>query len=97
MQKDVAVEVNGEMAAILQSSRFAPDFKIQISDKPEPSSESTPDQVSWFTVANMLSFWKDNLWVNIQKESKYNDPRLACKNQIKRRFPIFKKCKILLF
>ncbi|XP_062275379.1 arsenite methyltransferase isoform X1 [Scomber scombrus] len=41
-KKDVAVEVNGEMAAILQSCRFAPDFKIQKLDKPEPCSESTP-------------------------------------------------------
>ncbi|XP_035535938.1 arsenite methyltransferase [Morone saxatilis] len=40
-KKDVAVEVNGEMAAILQSSRFFPDFEIQMSDKPECSSEST--------------------------------------------------------
>lgn len=39
---DVAMKVNGEMAAILQSSRFCPDFKIQMSDKPESSSESTP-------------------------------------------------------
>ncbi|AWO99070.1 putative arsenite methyltransferase-like isoform 3 [Scophthalmus maximus] len=41
-KKDVAVEVNGEMAAILQSSRFFPDFKIQASEKPESSSDSTP-------------------------------------------------------
>ncbi|KAG8002049.1 Arsenite methyltransferase [Nibea albiflora] len=41
-KKDVAVKVNGEMAAILQSSRFSSDFKIQTSDKPESSSESTP-------------------------------------------------------
>ncbi|XP_070685323.1 arsenite methyltransferase [Pempheris klunzingeri] len=41
-KKDVPVEVNGEMASILQSSRFSPDFKLQISDKPESSSESTP-------------------------------------------------------
>ncbi|KAM8768883.1 arsenite methyltransferase [Acanthopagrus schlegelii] len=42
-KKDVAVEVNGEMAAILQSSRFSPDFDIQLSDKPDKSgSESTP-------------------------------------------------------
>ncbi|XP_040901681.1 arsenite methyltransferase [Toxotes jaculatrix] len=41
-KKDVAVKVNGEMAAILQSSRFFPDFKIQMLDKPESSSESTP-------------------------------------------------------
>ncbi|KAM9359114.1 arsenite methyltransferase [Symphorus nematophorus] len=42
-KKDVAVEVNGEMAAILQSSRFCPDFNIQMSDKPDKSgSESTP-------------------------------------------------------
>lgn len=43
VQKDVAVEVDGEMATIIQSSRFSPDFKIQISDKPDKSSsESTP-------------------------------------------------------
>ena len=41
LQKDVAVEVNGEMAAILQSSRFFPDFTIQMLDEPESSSEST--------------------------------------------------------
>ncbi|XP_034723224.1 arsenite methyltransferase isoform X3 [Etheostoma cragini] len=41
-KKDVAVGVNGEMAAILQRSRFSPDFKIQILDKPWSSSESTP-------------------------------------------------------
>lgn len=41
-KKDVAVQVNGEMAAILQSSRFSPDFLIQILDRPESGSESTP-------------------------------------------------------
>ncbi|KAI3354326.1 hypothetical protein L3Q82_018845, partial [Scortum barcoo] len=41
-QKDVAVEVNREMAAVLHSSRFCSDFKIQISDKAESCSESTP-------------------------------------------------------
>lgn len=41
-QKDVAVEVDGEMAAILQNSRFFPDFKIQMLDKPQTKSESTP-------------------------------------------------------
>ncbi|KAG7479746.1 hypothetical protein JOB18_034070 [Solea senegalensis] len=40
-KKDVAVEVDGEMAVILQSSRFFPDFEIQTLDKPESSSEST--------------------------------------------------------
>ncbi|XP_041667390.1 arsenite methyltransferase [Cheilinus undulatus] len=41
-KKDVAVEVDGEMAAILQNSRFCSDFHIQISDKPaQPSSDST--------------------------------------------------------
>ncbi|TKS81083.1 Arsenite methyltransferase [Collichthys lucidus] len=39
---DVAVKVKGEMAAILQSSRFSSDFKIQTSDKPESSLESVP-------------------------------------------------------
>lgn len=49
VQKDVAVEVNGEMAAILQSSRFSSDFRIQMSDNPEPRPESTsevPDDLS---------------------------------------------------
>uniref|UniRef100_A0A3Q4MQR5 Arsenite methyltransferase n=1 Tax=Neolamprologus brichardi TaxID=32507 RepID=A0A3Q4MQR5_NEOBR len=32
-KKDVSVQVNGEMAAILQSSRFSSDFKIQMLDK----------------------------------------------------------------
>ncbi|XP_060928868.1 arsenite methyltransferase isoform X1 [Limanda limanda] len=41
-KKDVAVEVDGEMAATLQSSRFFPDFEIEMSDKPESISESTP-------------------------------------------------------
>ncbi|XP_074498028.1 arsenite methyltransferase [Sebastes fasciatus] len=41
-KKDVAVKVNGEMAAIIQRSRFFPDFQIQISDQPESGSESTP-------------------------------------------------------
>lgn len=41
-KKDVAVQVNGDMAAILQSSRFFPDFNVQISDKPESTPESTP-------------------------------------------------------
>lgn len=41
-KKDVAVAVNGEMAAILERSRFSPDFKIQVSDQPESDSESTP-------------------------------------------------------
>uniref|UniRef100_UPI0037E8C459 arsenite methyltransferase n=1 Tax=Semicossyphus pulcher TaxID=241346 RepID=UPI0037E8C459 len=43
-KKDVAVEVNGEMAAILQSSRFCPDFQIQISDKPAQSSSDSTQQ-----------------------------------------------------
>ncbi|KAM7399431.1 hypothetical protein PAMP_018704 [Pampus punctatissimus] len=41
-KKDVAVEVNGEMAAILQSSRFSLDFKIQTLNEPASNSESTP-------------------------------------------------------
>ncbi|XP_072248631.1 arsenite methyltransferase [Leuresthes tenuis] len=39
-KKDVAVEVNGEMAAILQSSRFSSDFKIQMFEKHDSSSVS---------------------------------------------------------
>lgn len=42
-KKDVAVQVNGEMAAILQSSRFFSDFKIQMLDKQESKSETTPE------------------------------------------------------
>lgn len=38
-QKDVAVQVNGEMAAVLQSSRFSSDFKIQMLDKQETTPE----------------------------------------------------------
>lgn len=45
MQKGVAVEVSGQLAEILKSSRFCPDFDIQMLDKAEPSSEATP-QVS---------------------------------------------------
>ncbi|XP_069004096.1 arsenite methyltransferase [Embiotoca jacksoni] len=41
-KKEVAMEVSGEMAAVLRSSRFSPDFKIQMLDQPESSSESTP-------------------------------------------------------
>uniref|UniRef100_A0A3B4UPP6 Arsenite methyltransferase n=1 Tax=Seriola dumerili TaxID=41447 RepID=A0A3B4UPP6_SERDU len=41
-KKDVAVEVSGEMAEIIRSSRFFSDFKIQMLDKPDSSSESTP-------------------------------------------------------
>lgn len=42
-QKDVSVQVNGEMAAILQSSRFSSDFKIQMLDKQESKSETTAE------------------------------------------------------
>lgn len=42
-QKDVAVQVNGEMAAVLQSFRFSSDFKIQMLDKQESKSETTPE------------------------------------------------------
>ncbi|XP_062873127.1 arsenite methyltransferase [Trichomycterus rosablanca] len=37
---NVAVEVDAEMAAILQYSRFSPDFTIQITDKPDLSLSS---------------------------------------------------------
>ncbi|KAM8902710.1 arsenite methyltransferase isoform 2-T2 [Spinachia spinachia] len=39
-KKDVAVAVNGEMATILQRSRFCPDFQIQVSDPQESDSEA---------------------------------------------------------
>ncbi|XP_059187489.1 arsenite methyltransferase [Centropristis striata] len=41
-KKDVPVEVCGEMAAILLTSRFCPDFKIQMSDQPESGSKAAP-------------------------------------------------------
>ncbi|XP_030009043.1 arsenite methyltransferase [Sphaeramia orbicularis] len=40
-KKDVPVEVDEEMAAILQSSRFSSDFKVEILDKADSSSESS--------------------------------------------------------
>ncbi|KAF7219012.1 arsenite methyltransferase [Nothobranchius furzeri] len=40
-KKDVKVEVNAEMLAILQNSRFCSDFKIQMLDKPESTTQST--------------------------------------------------------
>ena len=49
------MEVNGEMAATLQSSRFSPDFEIAMSDKPESISESTPQVAGIFgLMAKML-------------------------------------------
>ncbi|KAM3875241.1 arsenite methyltransferase [Diretmus argenteus] len=55
-KKDVAVEVSGEMAAILQSSRFCTDFKIQMLSEPEPNSNSTPKycHLSPFLLADTL-------------------------------------------
>ncbi|XP_034556816.1 arsenite methyltransferase [Notolabrus celidotus] len=43
-KKGVAVEIHGEMAAILQNSRFNPDFQIQISDKPAPVCSASTKQ-----------------------------------------------------
>lgn len=63
MQKDVALKVSGEMAAILQSSRLCPDFEIQISDKPEPGSESQP-QVSAPLVVHLLHCGYNGLNMN---------------------------------
>ncbi|XP_072318806.1 arsenite methyltransferase [Eucyclogobius newberryi] len=37
-KKDVPTKVNGEMALILQSSRFSPDFKIEVLDTPNTCS-----------------------------------------------------------
>uniref|UniRef100_A0A3Q3RYE2 Arsenite methyltransferase n=1 Tax=Mastacembelus armatus TaxID=205130 RepID=A0A3Q3RYE2_9TELE len=55
-KRDVAVAVNGEMASILQSSRFSPDFKIQMLDKHVSSSESTPqyNHLNPFLLADKL-------------------------------------------
>ncbi|XP_029965090.1 arsenite methyltransferase [Salarias fasciatus] len=41
-KKDVAVEVDGETAAVLQASRFSSDFNIQMSDLPDSQSGSAP-------------------------------------------------------
>lgn len=46
MQKDTTVELNGEMAAILQHSRFATDFNIRMLNEQNFSSEPTPQEVS---------------------------------------------------
>lgn len=51
VQKDVPLEVNREMASILQSSRFSQDFKIVMSDEHESSPESA---------------WKVNLGLKIE-------------------------------
>ncbi|KAG7221043.1 hypothetical protein INR49_017711 [Caranx melampygus] len=55
-KKDVAVEVSGELAEILKSSRFCPDFEIQMLDIPEPSSESAPQycHLSPFLLADSI-------------------------------------------
>ncbi|XP_019944121.2 arsenite methyltransferase [Paralichthys olivaceus] len=55
-KKDVAVEVNGEMAAILQTSRFFPDFEIEVLDEPESIPESTPQycHINPFLLADKL-------------------------------------------
>ncbi|XP_023259782.1 arsenite methyltransferase-like isoform X2 [Seriola lalandi dorsalis] len=55
-KKDVAVEVSGEMAEIIRSSRFFSDFKIQMLDKPDSSSESPPQycRLSPFLLADKL-------------------------------------------
>lgn len=37
MQVNVPVEVDAEMAAILQYARFSPDFTVQMTDNPDPS------------------------------------------------------------
>ncbi|XP_038139939.1 arsenite methyltransferase [Cyprinodon tularosa] len=41
-KKDVEVEVDAEMAAILQISRFSSDFTVRMLDKEQPDSDSTP-------------------------------------------------------
>lgn len=58
-KKDVALEVNGELAAILQSSRFSLDFKIEMLDKQDnTSSESTPKycHLNPFLLADKLGY-----------------------------------------
>lgn len=40
MQVNVPVEVDAELAAILQYTRFSPDFIVQKTDKPDPSLSS---------------------------------------------------------
>lgn len=78
MQKDVAVEVNAEMATILQSSRFFPDFQIQMLDKQESSSES-PSQVD-----DILGLqWQNDLWLWMYPQVLYCLPTFACTNPSK--------------
>uniref|UniRef100_A0A3P8T680 Arsenite methyltransferase n=1 Tax=Amphiprion percula TaxID=161767 RepID=A0A3P8T680_AMPPE len=66
-KKDVAMEVNGEMAAILQSSRFCSDFKIQMLDKPDSNSESAPQY------CHLDPFlWSDKMGSSVKQCSKLN-------------------------
>ncbi|XP_074535997.1 arsenite methyltransferase [Halichoeres trimaculatus] len=44
-KKDVVTEVDGEMAAILQNSRFCSDFQIQISDQPTQTCTASTKQI----------------------------------------------------
>ncbi|KAF7668860.1 hypothetical protein LDENG_00282820 [Lucifuga dentata] len=64
-KKDVAVEVNGELATILQCSRFSSVFKIEILEGLELSSEPTPQycHLNPFLLA-------DKLGCSVQKCSK---------------------------
>ena len=81
----MAVEVNGEMAAILQSSRFSPDFDIQISDKPDKSgSESTP-QVAIGLLKWLKCFYFERLATDCIQKGKLTQI-LHCKNPVKHRF-----------
>ena len=42
VQKDETIQVDSEMALVLQCSRFTPDFSIQVLDCPDESHNSTP-------------------------------------------------------
>ncbi|XP_060753737.1 arsenite methyltransferase [Neoarius graeffei] len=53
---NVSVEVDAEIAAILQYSRFSPDFIVQMTDKPDPSLSSAQQycHLSPFMLADRL-------------------------------------------
>lgn len=55
-KKDEAIQVDGEITAVLQCSRFSPDFTIQVLDSPEESHNSTPQycHLSPFCLADKL-------------------------------------------
>lgn len=62
MQKNVEVEVDAEMAAILQISRFSSDFTVRMLDKEQPDSDSTPQVAYSFGSVLFIYIYVLHLW-----------------------------------